>query len=193
MKRTTRTTRTTYAVALAGTALLASCGTEPGGDAARSAAGTGVADVEWVPRTVTADGETHALPADVDDARITFAPGGAEPGEAGGASGGSVGCNHIGADVAIDGDTVKVTDLVRTEMACSGPVGRFEDLFVDALAGTHRAAVEDRDGTRTLTLTGSDGEAITLVERTGGGTEARETAPDRHPLDPRRGRVPHPR
>ncbi|WP_285516191.1 META domain-containing protein [Streptomyces sp. NBRC 14336] len=178
----TRTTRVKYAAAaLAGTAVLAACGTDSGKGGAGSGsvsdgektskAGDVIADTRWVPRKVTVDGKEYTLPTEdtkfpVDEAYITFKPGTAKPDEGGGQSGGTVGCNHIGADVEIDGDTVKVGDLAMTQMACQGPVQEFENQFVALFEGTLKAAVKERDGVRTLTLTRNDGDSITLVENT---------------------------
>lgn len=163
------------AAALAGTAVLAACGTESGsdsgsvGDGGKTTDAADVADIRWVPQKVTVDGKTYDLPTGekqfrVDQAHITFKPGAAEPDVGGGESGGSVGCNDFGADVEIDGDTVKITDLASTLMGCPGPVQEFEERFQSVFTGTLKAAIEERDGTKTLTLTRSDGDSITLAE-----------------------------
>ncbi|MDN3023903.1 META domain-containing protein [Streptomyces sp. S.PB5] len=176
-----QTTRVKYAVALAGTALLAACGTESGGG---GAGGEGkdegktkvantedvIADTYWVPQKVTVDGKTYTLPKDdrfrVDEAHITFKPDSTDPEMGGGESGGTVGCNSFGADVEIQGDTVKLTDLASTAMGCQGPVGEFESKFLSVFDGTLKAAVEEPDGTRTLTLSAAGGDSITLREGT---------------------------
>ncbi|MDT9697479.1 META domain-containing protein [Streptomyces sp. P17] len=172
-----RTTSVKYAAAaLAGTAVLAACGTESGsgsgtvGDGGKTTRATDVmADIRWVPRSVTVDGKEYKLPTGeknfrVDEAQITFKPGAAEPDVGGGKSGGTVGCNDFGADVEVDGDTVKITDLASTAMGCPGPVQEFEEKFQSVFTGTLKAAVEERDGARTLTLTRADGDSITLAE-----------------------------
>ncbi|WP_328872364.1 META domain-containing protein [Streptomyces sp. NBC_00287] len=172
-----RTTSVKYAAAaLAGTAVLAACGTESGsgsgsvGDGEKTTRTTDVmADTRWVPHTVTVDGKEYKLPTEeknfrVDEAHITFKPGAAEPDVGGGESGGTVGCNDFGADVEIDGDTVKITDLASTAMGCPGPVQEFEEKFQSVFTGTLKAEIEEQDGTKFLTLTRGEGDSITLAE-----------------------------
>ncbi|WP_282703276.1 META domain-containing protein [Streptomyces sp. CC219B] len=180
-----RTTRMKYAaVALVGTVVLAACGTESGDGSDSRSAGDGgkapetprtlkasdIAGVEWVPLKVTVKGKDHPLPTDekqfpVDEARITFKPGAAEPDVFGGDSGGTVGCNSFGADAKLDGDTLKITDLAATQMGCLGPVQEFENRFLDVFDGSLKVALKGRDGSRTLTLTSTDGDSITLREQ----------------------------
>ncbi|MFI9771791.1 META domain-containing protein [Streptomyces sp. NPDC052415] len=181
-----RTTQMKYAAAaLAGTAVLAACGTESGtdsgavGDGGRTTTTSDVlADTRWVPRTVTVDGQEYELPTGernfrVDEAHITFRPGAAEPDVGGGESGGTVGCNDFGADVTVDGDTVRITDLATTQIGCPGPVQEFEEKFQSVFTGTLKAEVEERDGAKVLTLTRADGDSITLRE----GAEKETPAP----------------
>ncbi|MDO0934373.1 META domain-containing protein [Streptomyces sp. DG2A-72] len=179
MKRTTKN-MTYAAAALAGTAVLAACGTESGSGS--GAVGEGdtkdistIADTTWLPQSVTVDGKEYDLPEgdsfELEDAHITFKPGAAEPDAGGGESGGTVGCNHFGADVEIEGDTVKVSDLAMTLIGCEGAVGEFEEKFVSVFEGNLKAAMEERDGTKILTLTSGKGDRITLREGTA------ETAP----------------
>lgn len=163
MKRTTRV-KCAATLAAVGTTLLAACGTEPGGDAVRSA--VDITDVDWLPQKVTVDGKEYVLPENVEDAHITFKPDASPQDDDGGESGGSVGCNSIGADARIDGDTVRVTDLVQTLIGCPDPLGEFEEKFVGVFHNTLKAAVAERDGARTLTLTTRDGDSITLREKT---------------------------
>jgi heat shock protein HslJ len=166
--------RTTYvkyaAAALAGTAVLAACGTESGSGS--GAVGEGetkkapaIADTRWVPQKVTVDGKDYLLPevkGSSREAEIIFKPGTADPDVGGGESGGSVGCNSIGADAEIVGDTVKISDLVMTLMGCPGPVEEFEQKFVGVFDNDLKAAVQERNGVRTLTLTSPEGDSITL-------------------------------
>ncbi|MER6677537.1 META domain-containing protein [Streptomyces sp. NPDC000983] len=163
------------AAAVTGVALLAACGTESGsgsaavGDGEKTKKDIAIADTRWVPQRVTVDGEKYALPTDVkefrvDEAHIVFKPGTAEPGVGGGRSGGTVGCNGFGADVTVEGDTVRIADLAATEMGCPGPVQEFEERFLSVFTGTLEAGVQGRDGARTLTLTRGGGDAITLKE-----------------------------
>ncbi|MFE0675238.1 META domain-containing protein [Streptomyces sp. NPDC058867] len=173
MKRTTQAKYT--AAALTGIAVLAACGTESGGgsgavgDGETTRKATGITDTRWVPQQVTVDGKEYALPADVkefrvDEAHIVLKPDTTEPGVGGGKSGGTVGCNGFGADVTVEGDTVRITDLASTAMGCPGPVQEFEERFLSVFTGTLKAAVQGRDGARTLTLTRGDGDSITLKE-----------------------------
>ncbi|MBC2906593.1 META domain-containing protein [Streptomyces cupreus] len=172
-----RTTSVKYAAAaLAGTAVLAACGSESGsgsstvGDGEKTTkAADVIADTRWVPQKVTVDGKEYELPTGeknfrVDEAHITFKPGAAEPDVGGGESGGTVGCNSFGADVEIDGDTVKITDLAQTEIGCPGPVQEFEEKFTSVFTGTLKAKIEEEGGAKVLTLTRADGDSITLRE-----------------------------
>ena len=160
--------RTTYAkyaaAALAGTTVLAACGTESAGTTTKDV--SAIANTSWVPRKVTVDGKDYALPTKgaLKRAHIVFKPGAAEPEMDGGDSGGSVGCNSIGADVDIRGDTVKVTDLVRTLMGCPGAVGEFEEKFVGVFDNDLKARLEGPPGARTLILTSPQDDSITLRE-----------------------------
>ncbi|MEU9167125.1 META domain-containing protein [Streptomyces sp. NPDC048420] len=161
--------RTTYAkyaaAALAGTTVLAACGTESVGT--RTEDVSTIADTSWVPRKVTVDGKDYALPEKgaLKAAHITFKPGTADPDVGGGESGGSVGCNSIGADVAVKGDTVKVSDLTRTLIGCQGAVGEFEEKFVAVFDNDLKAELDGPSGARTLTLTSPEGDRITLREQ----------------------------
>ncbi|MEV0177056.1 META domain-containing protein [Streptomyces sp. NPDC050803] len=172
------------AVALAGTAVLAACGTESGdagssgvedgGKSTKTLKATDIEGINWVPRKVTVDGKEYPLPVGVkdfpvDDAHIVFKPGAAKQDVDGGESGGSVGCNRIGGDVEMDGDTLKITDVVSTAMGCPEPVGTFEQKFMSVFDGSLKAALEGRDGARTLTLTSTNGDSITLSETETGG------------------------
>lgn len=161
--------RTTYAkyaaAALAGTTVLTACGTESVGTRSSEDVST-IADTSWVPRKVTVDGKDYLLPdkGAPKKAHITFKPGAADPDVDGGESGGSVGCNSIGADVDIEGETVKVSDLAMTLIGCQGAVGEFERKFVDVFANDLKAELDGSAGARTLTLTSPDDDSITLRE-----------------------------
>lgn len=151
---------------LAGAAL-AGCGTTSdqdtgGGDASRGR----LTGVRWVPETVTVDGREHVLPSGVD-AHVEFRPG-ATAGE-GGKSGGSVGCNDIGADVSVRGDTIEVSEVARTLMRCPGDRMRFEKHFLEVFHG--QLAVGFSDGGDTLVLTGENGDTLTLEAEPGGKPE----------------------
>ncbi|WP_329245070.1 META domain-containing protein [Streptomyces canus] len=160
-----RTTHAKYAAAaLAGTTVLAACGTETVGAGTEDV--STIADTSWVPRKVTVDGKDYVLPEKGArrHAHIEFDPGTAEPDVGGGKSGGSVGCNSIGADVDIEGDTVKVSDLVRTLIGCGGALGTFEEKFVGVFDNDLEAELKGRSGARTLTLTSPQNDTITLRE-----------------------------
>ncbi len=156
----------TYAaVALVGSAALAACGTQTGTGTGSGEVGSDVpvAGTRWVPEKLTVDGKDIPLPEEAHDAHVTFEPGAAKPGEGGGESGGSVGCNSIGADVEVEGDIVRVSDLAMTEMGCPGPVQDFEEQFVGIFDGDLTAKIKEGDGeARTLTLTSDKGDSITL-------------------------------
>ncbi|MFE3854583.1 META domain-containing protein [Streptomyces griseorubiginosus] len=162
-----RTTYTKYAAAaLAGSTVLAACGTESVGSPAEDV--STIADTSWVPRKVTVDGKDYVLPTKDarKTARIVFKPDAdASRDDDGGESGGSVGCNSIGADAEISGDTVRITDLVQTLIGCPDPLGEFEARFVEVFEGTHKAKVSERDGVSTLTLTTPGGDSITFREK----------------------------
>ncbi|MFI6442757.1 META domain-containing protein [Streptomyces sp. NPDC050759] len=161
--------RTTYAkyaaAALAGTTVLAACGTETVGTRTQDV--STIADTSWVPQKVTVDGKDYVLPRKGAQrkAHIDFKPGTAEPDGDGGESGGSVGCNSIGVDVAIEGDTVRVSDLAMTLMGCPGAVGEFEEKFVGVFDNDLKARLVGPSGSRTLTLTSPQDDTITLREK----------------------------
>jgi heat shock protein HslJ len=165
--------RTTYAkyaaAALVGTTVLTACGTEPAGTRIKDASTLEetLADTAWVPKKVTVDGKDYDLPVQGarKKARITFKPGAAEPEADGGESGGTVGCNSIGVDVDVQGDTVKVSDLAMTLIGCPGAVGEFEEKFVNVFDNDLKARVEGSPGARTLTLTSPRDGTITLREQ----------------------------
>ncbi|MFC8429947.1 META domain-containing protein [Streptomyces sp. NPDC057253] len=174
MKRTTRV-KCAALTAVGTTLLAAACGTESGTgsdgvtDRGTTSRPAGIADVEWLPQKVTVKGKEYVLPKDVDtfqDAGIVFKPDAdATRDDDGGESGGSVGCNSIGADAEIDGDTVRITDLVQTLIGCPDPLGEFEERFVEVFEGTHKAEVSERNGVTTLTLTRPGGDSITFREK----------------------------
>lgn len=173
MKRTTRV-KCAALTALGTTLLAAACGTESGAgsedvaDRGKASRPAGIADVDWLPQKVTVNGKEYVLPKDVEtvhDARIVFRPDADASRDDGGESGGSVGCNSIGADAEINGDTVRITGLVQTLIGCPDPLGEFEARFVDVFQGTHKARITERDGVSTLTLTTPGGDSITFREK----------------------------
>jgi heat shock protein HslJ len=73
-----------------------------------------------------------------------------------------MGCNHFGVDVAVEGDTIKISDMVSTAMGC-GMKGlqEFQERWSQVFTGDLTAKVSDNG--KTLTLTAEDGDRITLV------------------------------
>ncbi|MFH8371449.1 META domain-containing protein [Streptomyces sp. NPDC018031] len=153
--------KATYAAAaaLACTVVLAACGNETGssdtvgGDAP-------VTGVQWEPQSVTVGDKKYGLPSQTD-AHISFKPG--KDGAEGGESGGVPGCNHLGADVEVEGDTLRVRDTALTAMGCAGEVQRFEERFMEVFTGDLKSEVSE-DG-KTLTLTQDDGDRIVLTAK----------------------------
>ncbi|MFC8276186.1 META domain-containing protein [Streptomyces sp. NPDC057271] len=136
-----RTTAATTAVA--SLLLLAACGTENAGSdpgAGSVAPDVPVTGVHWTVDSLTVDG------------RKTPAPAGAfvEIDRDGRAKGNS-GCNHFGATVTVDGDTLKADLGETTEMACGAM--DFEAAFHKAFDGPLKARLSGEK----LTLTTPDG------------------------------------
>ncbi|NBM18442.1 META domain-containing protein [Streptomyces sp. GC420] len=160
----------TYAaVALLGTAALAACGTQTkdGGGSAGTTVATSVTGTRWVPEKITVDGKDHPLPDKAENAFVKFEPEGAKTDETGGGTAASVGCNHIGADVEIEGDTIRVTDVAMTEMACADELMKYEERFAGVFSGELKAKIdkgegEDGKAVETLVLTRENGDSITL-------------------------------
>jgi heat shock protein HslJ len=72
-------------------------------------------------------------------------------------AGGNAGCNSYGADVTITGTTIKVSQLMQTEMACVDATAMdIEGAFVAALAAA--TTIEIRDGK--LVISGPGGELV---------------------------------
>ncbi|PLW71206.1 META domain-containing protein [Streptomyces sp. SCUT-3] len=149
------------AVALLGAAALTACGTQTvDGTGAGSGAvknDVAVTGVRWVPESVTVDGKKYPLPPDAD-AHVEFEPGRAEG--PGGKSGGSAGCNSLGADVEVEGDTVTVSDVAMTEKGCAEDVQRFEERFAEVFTGALTAELSGKG--ETLVLTKDNGDSITF-------------------------------
>ncbi|MEU8677239.1 META domain-containing protein [Streptomyces sp. NPDC048560] len=137
---------------------LAACGTESGsgaGSGAKTGDGSGtvrtdlpVTGTRWNVESMTVDGKRSAAPA---EAHVTI-------GSKGQATG-NLGCNHYTADVRVEGDTVTLGPGTTTEMACEKDVQDFENALARAFDGTLKAAVVNK----TLTLTTSKGDTITLT------------------------------
>lgn len=72
-------------------------------------------------------------------------------------AGGNAGCNSYGADVAISGTTIQVSQVMQTEMACADPNAMdLEGAFVAALVAA--TSIEIRDGK--LVIGGPAGELV---------------------------------
>ena len=69
---------------------------------------------------------------------------------------GSTGCNDFGGKVRLSGESIDISELQQTEIACPGEVGAIEAAFVRALGEAQRIGVE---GDR-LTLEGPAGSVV---------------------------------
>lgn len=150
-----RTQLSTSVTALAVLAL-AACGAESGsGPGSGPGSGGGsvqpdvpVTGVHWSVDSVTVDGRRTAAPA---GAHVEITDEGRAQG--------NYGCNHFGADVKVEGDTITVQPAEMTEMACEERVQNFEDTLRAALTGKLRAELTDGR----LTLTTQKGDSVTLT------------------------------
>ncbi|MFE0735740.1 META domain-containing protein [Streptomyces sp. NPDC058855] len=125
--------------------LLAACGTE-GGDggpgAGPAAPDLPVTGTHWTIESVTVDGTRFAAP---DGARLDFAETGRAKGDSG--------CNHFGAAVAVNGDTLTVSSHEVTARGCPADRERFESVLLKAFSGKLNGRLDGED----LTLTSADG------------------------------------
>ncbi|MFJ8073377.1 META domain-containing protein [Streptomyces sp. NPDC096176] len=148
-----------YQLSISVTALavlaLSACGTHSGAGTGDGGEGAGsvqpdvpVSGVHWSVDSVTVDGRKSEAPAgahvEIDDK---------------GRAGGNYGCNHFGADVKIDGDTITVGPAEMTEMACEKQIQGFEDALRAAFTGKLKAKLTDGR----LTLTTEKGDSIALT------------------------------
>ncbi|MFI1014696.1 META domain-containing protein [Streptomyces sp. NPDC020965] len=136
---------------------LAACGSEKssGSDSASDGeGGTAVTTdlpltgVRWSVDSLTAGGKKSAAPAGAHF-EIT------EKGRAQG----NYGCNQFGSTATIDGATVTLGPGEMTEIACAGPIQKFENTLRDALTGKLKATLADKK----LTLTTAKGDSIGLT------------------------------
>ncbi|MFF4228634.1 META domain-containing protein [Streptomyces sp. NPDC001820] len=132
---------------------LAACGTESGSGSGAGGDGSVTTDlpvtgVHWSVDSVTVDGKKSAAPAGAH-VEITSK----------GRAQGNYGCNHFGADVKVDGDTVTVGPGEMTEMACAKDIQGFEDALRAAFSGKLKAKIVDEK----LTLTTEKGDSIALT------------------------------
>ncbi|WP_236241576.1 META domain-containing protein [Streptomyces sp. CC228A] len=153
--RITKQQHPVAAVALAAALLVltAACGTAgPGGGAAPGPdpAPPPLHGVHWTVDSVTVDGARTSAPTRTP--HVEFSPGAAR---------GSLGCNAFTSEAATSGDTVRLTELTRTERACDEPVQRFEELLARTLTG---GALRTELAGGRLTLRTEDGDTIALSE-----------------------------
>ncbi|MFI6696447.1 META domain-containing protein [Streptomyces sp. NPDC050433] len=133
---------------------LAGCGTDTGrGSDGAAEAGSEVAtdlpltDVRWSIESLSVDGKKTAAPA---GASVEI--------DSKGKASAQTGCNSIGAQVTIDGDTITVGEKQTTLIGCPDELAAFEKALGGAFSGKLKAKVEDKK----LTLTGADGDSIDL-------------------------------
>ncbi|WP_149179977.1 META domain-containing protein [Streptomyces sp. TRM49041] len=133
--------------------LLAGCagGSGSGTGSSKDRPDIPVTGAHWSVDTLTVDGGKTTAP--VPTAYVEF--------ESGGRAKGNFGCNHFTATATVEGDTITVSEVAMTEMACEEPVRSFEDGFRETFTGRLDARL---DGDR-LTLTAPDGDTIALTEQ----------------------------
>ncbi|MFE4536600.1 META domain-containing protein [Streptomyces scopuliridis] len=136
---------------------LTACGTESGkGSGSGAGAGSGgevrtetaLTDVRWHVDSVTVGGKKTAAP---NGASVEI--------DSQGRASAKTGCNSIGADVTVEGDTVTVGKKQSTLIGCPKELETFERALSGAFSGTLKATVQDKR----LTLTTADGDAIALT------------------------------
>lgn len=133
---------------------LAGCGNDTGreGDGAAEA-GSGVrtelplTDVRWSIDSLSVDGKKTAAPS---GASVEI--------DSKGKASAQTGCNSIGAQVTIDGDTITVGEKESTLIGCPEELQAFEKALDGAFSGKLKAKVEDKK----LTLTTDGGDSIAM-------------------------------
>lgn len=121
-------------------------------DSGSGSAGAGkpaVTGMRWSVDSVTADGTTQKAPT---GAHVTIDKGRAE---------GSFGCNNFGADATVDGDRIRLSKTMATEMACEDKPMAFEETLARTLSDQEFKAKVD--GER-LTLTTDKGGTVRLTK-----------------------------
>ncbi|MFD3485599.1 META domain-containing protein [Streptomyces sp. NPDC058665] len=133
---------------------LAGCGTESGRESdgaaeAGSSVGTDLplTDVRWNIESLNVGGKKAPVP---EGASVEI--------DSKGKASARTGCNSIGAEVTIEGDTLTVGEKSTTMIACPDELAAFEKALGDAFGGKLKAKVEDKK----LTLTGAGGDSIAL-------------------------------
>ncbi len=105
--------------------------------------------MRWSVDSVTADGTTQKAPT---GAHVTIDKGRAE---------GSFGCNNFGADATVDGDRIRLSKTMATEMACENKPMAFEETLARTLSDQEFKAKVDGDR---LTLTTDKGDTVRLTK-----------------------------
>ncbi len=154
---TQRLTLTLTALASAGL-LLTACGTESGAGSATGSGGRSaqpeppLTGVRWTVDSLTLDGKKYEAPG---DAHLKIGKDGR--------AGGSFGCNSVGADVTIKGDTVEFGEPLLTKRACTDESRmKFEKSVLRALGKEKLTAKVD--GAR-MTLTTAKGDRMAFSSR----------------------------
>ncbi|MGW2563162.1 META domain-containing protein [Streptomyces sp. NPDC001514] len=152
-------TKPIVSVAAAVTALLSltACGAGSGSGAGSDGAGGSVGPevpvtgIHWTVHSVTVEGKKTAAP---EGAHIEI--------DTKGRATGNYGCNHFGADVTVEGDTITVRPGEMTEMGCPKDLEAFEKAMTKAFSGKLTAKLSDKDN---LTLTTANGDSIALIRQ----------------------------
>ncbi|MBM7170441.1 META domain-containing protein [Streptomyces sp. G44] len=138
--------------------LLTACGTESGagsegGSGGRSAQPQpALTGARWTVDSLTVDGKKYEAP---DDAHLTIGKDGR--------AGGSFGCNSVGADVTVKGDTVEFGEPLLTKRACTDDGRmRFEESVLRTLGKEKLTAKVDGDR---MTLTTAKGDRMAFTSR----------------------------
>ncbi|MEV5978972.1 META domain-containing protein [Streptomyces sp. NPDC052114] len=154
---TQRLTLTLTALASAGL-LLTACGTESGAGSEGGSGGRSVetelplTGVRWNVESLTLGGKKHAAPEDV------YLKIGKD-----GRAGGSYGCNRVGSDVSVKGDTVDFGKPLTTKRACTDDDRMtFEKHFMRALDTQKFTAKVTGDR---MTLTTAKGDRVDLTSQ----------------------------
>ncbi|QWB24630.1 MULTISPECIES: META domain-containing protein [Streptomyces] len=131
--------------------LMAACGSEKAdsGSGSVGADKPAMTGMRWSVDSVTADGKTQKAPT---GAHVTIDKGRAE---------GSFGCNNFGADATVDGDRVRLSKTMATEMACEDKPMAFEEALARTLSDQEFKAKVDGDR---LTLTTDKGDTVRLTK-----------------------------
>ncbi|MFC5801392.1 META domain-containing protein [Streptomyces formicae] len=141
------------AAAVTAVLTLTACGTESGAGSGSAGGSVGpvlpVTGVHWSVDSVTVDGKKTAAP---ENAHFEI--------DTKGRASGNYGCNHFGADVSVEGDTITVGQGQMTEMGCPEELAAFEKAMSKAFTGKLKAKLTDGN----LTLTATNGDSIALTK-----------------------------